>query len=168
MKKLIHLSNKKLINITAKKQSISIKPIGLWYGNDCNWLNWVKKNTGIDYKYKYEIKISITQIENKHKNKVLVLKSARDFDKFTIKYGVFKNNIIYIKWNDVSKHFGGIEVRNIRKRLIASKYVQKKFNLNYNVDELDYPILWTEYFDVDSGCIWNEKSVKSFYLSINK
>ena len=127
------------------------KPRGFWYSCYNGWYDWILENNMLNFLYKYIHKINIkknviTDIRTKDKNKLLVINNLKDFDLFNKEYGYhasygktfWKNaggDNILIRWNDVSKDFGGIEI---------CPYLQKR---RY--------YLWYNGFDVASGCIWN-------------
>ena len=93
----------------------------------------------------------------------MLIKSQKDFDLFSIKYGVIEDGIfphLMIKWKKVSKHYGGIEVRDVKKLKYVSNKLIKYFNTSGDM------IPWVNLFDIDSGCVWNPKVItKIEYLN---
>jgi len=153
-----------LYNVLQLKKS-SYKPKGFWYSINDEWYNFIKENQMYDFYGNYIHKIIInnnimTNIHNKNKNKLLVINNKKDLKLFGIEYGDYndispnKNIPNKINWTKVAKDYGGIEL---------SKY--------YIYNKLELP-LWTNSWDVSSGCIWNTKSIikntKIIYRKKNK
>jgi hypothetical protein len=157
----IHTTNKKINKIKNTKQSkLYMKSNGLWYAKKDIWLNWSKHNMKKDYKYLYSIKVYHTNFNNLDKTKVLLIKSVKDFTDFSIKYGKKENKTfdsILINWVNVSKDFGGIEIKNIKKLSVPNNKLLNHFDMDKNNS-----LLWINSFDIDSGCVWNKLAMDSF------
>lgn len=159
---MINIENRKYIN---KKDNF--KPVGLWYACGNDWYNFIlykmPKEYLQDHKYVHEIQLhrSIqTNINEPDKDKILIIKSFKDFFKFTDRYGYYLDGKEEIKssdceyledyedsridWNQVSLDFGGIEI---------CPYLEK---VRY--------IKWYYGWDVASGCIWNTDLIRNIKL----
>ena len=172
---LVHLTNKELEKIYHVKQTnkIGFKPRGLWYSPDEIWYKYYASfSEDIEYKYKYNISLHYTSFRSKNKDKILKINDDKTFDLFTLKYGYFTKSkatssiFILIKWNDVSRDYGGIEIIPLITSRIRSydvKIIKKynnKFNFCTNNDYRIELIFWLYTFDVPSGCVWNPKVIK--------
>jgi hypothetical protein len=117
---LIHASPIKIEKLIYRSQHdckhamAGYKPCGLWYSPHKNWINWCKKimpDRCKMYKFFYVVVPRYTTLENPDKNKVLKIQNENDFDEFNFKYGyMHKDTMMNIKWTDVEKDFGGIEI----------------------------------------------------------
>jgi hypothetical protein len=145
-----HIENKRLIfshestiKFTEKEQSDSFKPIGLWYGIELGWLDWVSSEMPYfarRYEHLHEIKVT---------DKVLRLNTIGDAESFTEKYGEKKGySVISINWERVAQDYSGIEVKD--------PYTWCR---QYD-DELGWLYPW----DVPSGCVWKADGIESITL----
>jgi hypothetical protein len=121
-------------------QQPDFKPIGLWYGIDDSWVEWVKGNTP-DWSgdYLYEVKVNST--------KILHMSTYEELTEFTSKFGCPISPILpsdrhlYIDWRPIAERWDGIEI---------SPYIWKA--------RRDY--LWYYPWDCASGCLWNVTNVE--------
>ena len=159
--------------VPLKSHNKIVKPPGLWYGIRHSWAEWLFnldlditcKNTSkeiynVSNLYKLIIKKeSTTDINNPNKNKILIIKKVIDFVKFTKKFSIKDKNkkkfCTQIKWYDVMKHFGGIEIPILNYKLHNYRtgiyYSQNNNDLYLDISG------WYYGWDVASGCIWNNK-----------
>ena len=135
------------------------KPKGLWYGIRHHWADFESNKTSFVNKFSQKVykinnlfklilkKDAFTDINNPNKNKILVLKKISEFDKFTNKY---YQNKIGIRWSDVMKDYGGIEI---------PKLIYNLHNFHLTDVKKDYSDIrnWYYGWDVPSGIIWNNK-----------
>lgn len=130
--------NKSYTQITS-----SLKPQGLWYGINNDWIDWcqseqpdwIKKN-------KFNLEVETANL--------LKITNQTELRKFCNKY---KNNhpiINNIEWNKVAEDYYGIEITNYHK-------------MKYRF--YDFQNIWFYGWDVDSGCIWNLKALIKFIKS---
>lgn len=175
-----HFSNKKIKKLFDVDQSKSfMKPQGLWYATDDDWISFQLSNdTKHKYKYKYEVDVNYTTINKPDKNKILLIKNNKAYNLFLQKYCSLDDTtdrrwIFNTNWFDVSKSYGGIELKNLHK-LKISKDTLTFFNLDKNLQFYTqisfykpdivhiYPDIM--FFDIDSGCVWNIKALKKINL----
>lgn len=174
---MIHFSCKEIPELKSVYQKDAIfKPRGLWYSTDDLWIQYYTKNINKinNCKYMYRLKLKYTSFDHPNKNRILKLTDETSFDLFTLKYGiVYHNDIlpgtftIYIKWEDVAKDYGGIEVIPlIKERInINDKKIVKKYNKKFKfIKKLDNNaiIFWQYPFDIPSGCVWNPNAISKF------
>jgi hypothetical protein len=144
------LKTKKII-YKPYKQSINLKPAGVWYSCGNKWYAWCKKEGMENYLHKYIHQINInktniTTVKNKDKNKLLIIKCIKDFDTFNKRYGV-KTDLLktgkmvdqLIDWSKVARDYGGIE--------ICPYFATRR------------KLLWYSAFDVAGGCVWRVSSI---------
>jgi len=121
----------------------TVKPNGLWYEIDGDWI----KKCSIDMphmirKYNIILDIDLTNI--------LVLDSYEKgvifYEKFNKDYGHGQERIL---WEQVVKSYKGIEIPNIE---ILKRDILKDTS-------------WVVFWDVNSGCIWDLSAIKNYELS---
>jgi hypothetical protein len=139
-------------------------PIGFWYGFRYSWLDFLNKNKkttsseSIKYTgYVYEITIKkdfFTTIENKDTNKILQIKNKEDLLKFHKKYYAKGVDLLSqdIDWEKVRKIYGGIEI---------------KYN-PFNNSKINDTPMWYIFFDIPSGCIWNNDILEKIDINLIK
>ena len=108
-----------------------------------------------------------TNLKSPDKTKILKIKSERDFDRFTKKYGVIdkKNDIVGIKWLVVAMDFAGIEIipyleerRNFIPRRVLKNFYKDESKIN------TLALSWYYSWDIPSGCVWNWNAIKKIEL----
>lgn len=178
---MIHFSKTKATKLTKVNQTgAEFKPNGLWYSTDDKWIQYYTKNINKikQCKYIYKISIKYTTIERPNKNRVLKITNEKVFDEFTIKYGYIRKAPMFeetyfmlINWSEVEKDYGGIEIIPlIQTRMFESgssmpkNTYGEKFNFGESAGIMFWPklIFWQKSLDIDSGCIWNPKSISNF------
>lgn len=136
-------SSKKLSFVRSYKQGDSLKPKGLWYSLDVEWLEWClcEMRHWVE-EYSHEIEIDYSNI--------LLIESQQGVIDFESKYGknvgttlVSGFSYFQIDWDKLSQDYSGIEIRNYHK-----------LKRNISAGELSRRI-WLSGWDVSSGCIWN-------------
>lgn len=173
---LIHASRRKINHKIYKIRQIEkiyVKPVGLWYAENELWLKFSKKRLKYTYSLKndyfYKIEPKYTDIDNPDKRRVLKISTNKDFDRFTFKYGIVEDIsnpsfFVLIKWHEVSKDYGGIEVTSeVKDRADLMGKIRRKYEKKfmYRGDGI-YATTWFYLFDIPSGCVWNPKAIKSF------
>lgn len=130
------------------------KPLGFWYQiNGCGISDFFGQ-------YIYNIKLK-NNILNKPKGILSLKKTEEILDfhkKYSVKYSQGDFNTIFIKWSEVAKLYGGIEIKNYQK---IKKELIEKGKTSY---ELDKKYTWIEFWDFSSGCIWDLNLVKDVYF----
>jgi hypothetical protein len=179
----IHLSTSSVINTKEYKykQFETIKPRGIYYAKNLQWLNFVINEMGYKgikitkkfvkikknieqiyekklYKYNWYLynviipnDIKIYLDDKPNRNKILVIKSFNDVKKITSLYCNAKYSTLW--WSEISKYYGGIELCNY-KETINEMFGYHDANIIYK------KYTWYMTFDVDGGCIWNMKCLK--------
>lgn len=159
VKKVYHVSTTPITNIDNRflfKQSPRDKPEGLWFTYDKNrWEEFFYSDNTENY-FTYEITIDTS--------KLIKLDSIEKIDSFNEKYGsegsIFKQNYETIQeaynliwtspnWMDVKRDYDGIEFPNFEE---LSNYIDFDNVKNH----------WLTFIDVNSGCVWNSKSIINF------
>lgn len=124
-------------------RSFSKKPRGLWYAHGNSWIKYLvneehpwadKRLFQTNWVYSFKLGDSVLALEHK------------DIPKFEKKYADKTRD--KINWYAVAKEYDGIDI----------KYTERmSCSLKYNS-------YWLWGWDVGSGCIWNNKGIKSFKL----
>lgn len=141
MKRLINTDNRQL-NLSKKyTQEMDMKPRGLWYSIDNEWLDWCKGNEFYTAKGLIEIEIDTTQI--------MVIQTRQQLDLFIDKFGYnLTSRVKYIDWQKLATVHSGVEFRDFYK-------IRSGFR-----SLLDLPT-WYYALDCSSGCIWDLSIIKS-------
>ena len=122
------------------------KPAGLWYACGIEWILFAREEyytafQGRDYLYHLDLDYtSMSEFESGAvtTNKVLQITSQADVDKIR---AYEKDG--HVDWAQLEQNFGGIEICPITQ-VSRTK--------------------WGNYWDVDSGCIWNGAAIKNAVL----
>ena len=124
----------------SKTDTFSLKPRGLWYSIDKEWIDWCKGNIP-NWIKKYNIELEIKEDE------ILIIKSLEDLENLQSKYKLEVSEslafINYIDWNQVSKDYKGIEFQNYWKIKNEIMWCEDCINIFYSS------------LDCSSGCIWD-------------
>ncbi len=145
-----HYSNKTIDKIyntdKSKKVFNEYKPIGLWFSKNDEW-SIFNEDTGLfAYNHKYNLNLDFSNI--------LVIDTFEKLKNFHNKYSYLRwegTNIEFIKWAELYDIYDGIYFDN---------YYEIKNSLMF-----DNKYIWFYTIDVNSGCIFNAKCVKSFNLN---
>jgi hypothetical protein len=117
----------------APVQARGFKPKGLWYSKKDSWVNWVEVNMPEwkgDYLYTPEI----------DKSNFLIIDTPEKLQKFARMYRISDYEM---QWSKVAEKYDGIE-----------------FPVYFPEYRLKSGFGWYSTIDVESGCVWNPKSVK--------
>jgi hypothetical protein len=119
-----------------KQLDLSLKPSGLWYGINGDWLDWCRYEMPewIE-KYNYQIEID--------ESKILQIDNIYNLRLFIEKYAC--NKLRYINWQLVSRKYSGIEIINYHEIKYKNRYLD----------------IWFYSWDCDSGCIWDIDVIKN-------
>lgn len=153
---LILVSPEKISEVkdTAGSCTLGSKPVGLWYANGTEWLEFLK----------YEMPDYMEKINHIYKIKpnyssggiyasgggVLKLSTAKDVLDFTSQYGVDRyrtGSIDYIDWSLVANDWDGIEIIPYQRSLRMGNETS-----------------WYYTWDIGSGCIWSPFGVSNLEL----
>ena len=177
-----HFTDQEIEKLYHNKQigTLGYKPRGIWYAIGNTWETfYASVSDKKHYNHKYKISLNYTSYTKKDKTKVLKITNERTFDKFTLKYGYVSKRTSYslrkdedirilIKWKQVARDYGGIEIIPLLNRnmtidpKIIKKYDKKfKFNANGDQTTIDF---WHYGIDVPSGCVWNPDAIKEIEL----
>ena len=123
------------VNKVFEPEKHGIKPHGLWYEINGDWVKWCGSNA-LEWVKEYDI--------------ILVLDTYEKTVQFCQTY-IDKNNELrmlqYIDWGKVAKDYKGIEIPNISA---------------VNKGELRMsPWIWS--WDVNSGCIWDLSTIRNYH-----
>jgi hypothetical protein len=120
-------------------QEIGRKPSGLWTSglyNSCvnkSWLN-LHKEEYPEFMNPSDYNFYIFKFDN---SKILQIKTKSDFNSFHIQYADYNG---LIDWNNVSKHYSGINITPYRN------------------NSLNVP--WYGTWDCGSQCVWNKDAIQ--------
>lgn len=160
-----------LVNI--EQDGHDIKPSGLYYAKDTEWIKFCKDGFGdrddiifteddvkIENKWQlYKVVIDstmrITLNDKPDKNKILVLSTYEDTIAFRELYKYYLSDafsLLSIDWKKLADNYGGLELENYHE-------IKKEYNKLIKFDENYFHNLnlgmWYTLFDVNGGCIWN-------------
>lgn len=123
-------------NVPSQSPNPWPKPRGLWYSCGKAW-SWWTKGTNIELgPYTYVLDVDLSSM--------IVLRNEQNTMLFHEKFKHPDNND-YIDWSKVAAQYAGIEI---------CPYFG-------GVDSLRYKLQWYYGWDVASGCIWNQRALKS-------
>ena len=129
---------------TYPQERAVLKPRGLWYGIDNEWIEWCKNNMV------HRVKKKIIELEDINLSKILIIENFKQLkvfsEEFSYKVDPYVN---YINWEKISKKYSGIEIQNYYK-------IKEKESFP------DLDNIWFWGWDVSSGCIWDLSIIKSF------
>jgi hypothetical protein len=138
MERLINTKLKEIDFTYNYVQSNKMKPVGLWYSINYEWLEWCRDNFRI-HKEILEIDLS----------NVLVIDSVSKLKSLIREFGYFiVEGVKYIDWRKLSKRYSGIEFVNYNE-------------IRNQLSILDLPT-WFYGLDVSSGCIWDLSVIKNY------
>ena len=143
--KRIHVSRKPidyLYNTTHLLKN-AIKPVGLWYSFENEWLNFCKLADCPGYAPLYQKEVFTYELNISNCN-ILKLQTAKDIEKFADLYLIdvypnFPNEVI--DWKSLAEYYDGIEFSSPDGHYIA------------------YDELWYSNYSVVSGCVWDTSAV---------
>jgi len=169
--KLEHIADKEISKVLVTKQLATpdYKPKGFWYTTAGNFEKYMRNESKeFPKKEVYSVEVNRTTLDNPDPTKVVVLNNSTEWDRFTVKYGVYFNtkdipNTVLIKWKEVAQDFAGIEVIPIRKdkklRYATFPGVSKDAIRNafpkVDVDTMFWYTNW-EYY---AGCVWGKGGI---------
>lgn len=144
-----NLNHVKDIDIEHQISKARGKPYGLWYSFGDSWIKWLTDNykdlhsDERDWTAKRMSRYTHIYQLNLRRKFIYQIRTARDFDRFTKKYGnKLKDKI---RWKEVHiDGWLGIEVSYISCR--------------------DKSTSWYDGWDCSSGCIWDNAAVKNVTL----
>jgi len=140
MERLINTKLKEIDFTYNYVQSNKMKPVGLWYSINYEWLEWCRDNFRI-HKEILEIEIDLSN--------VLVIDSVSKLKSLIREFGYFiVEGVKYIDWRKLSKRYSGIEFVNYNE-------------IRNQLSILDLPT-WFYRLDVSSGCIWDLSVIKNY------
>lgn len=136
--------------IYKKKYDRDMKPFGLYFAKDDEWLNFLhEEDDPLLEDKEYLHRIIFSKDTNFYK-----ISNFKELSSFDFKYR--KNGETHIDWLKVKEDYDGIIMEN---------YYQLKLSLDHSPSS-NYPI-WFTSFDVNGGCIWNYKKARSFLIDKN-
>ena len=142
--------------------------------------------------YFYVVVPYYTDLTNPDSSRVLRIRNNNEFDEFVFTYaGVYNlmggHRAVMVNWSIVEKDFGGIEIIPLledRERIqwqLPNKYTEKGIKIlrknkeniydKYKENGIDLNgvnLFFYQTWDVASGCIWNPKAIKKFYIISKK
>ena len=145
------LTYEKLEDRTERLKSYEdlFKPIGLWISLGSEWKEFCDEEgfstCNMNKLKTYEVEIKM--------DKIRVIDTYEKLEEFEEEYKIYMDDIkrYLIDWVKVGQKYNGILFNNYYE--IKSKIMRSdKFN----------KYLWYYAIDVNSGCIWNPESIKSF------
>ena len=141
MKVRIHNSiEKNLIFKDRVQDDKRLKPKGLWYGIDNEWLDWCNEMPGWIHQHNYTLKLDMS--------KILLITNSVQLDRFTDEYKIYPLSVakflLFIDWKKIALKYSGIEI---------NPYLWER--------RLDMNSTWYYGWDCASGCVWNKEAVLS-------
>lgn len=154
----------------VSKQSLTLKPNGLWFACGNAWLKFVieEKLWETSYNYLYEIDVD--------SSKIIYIRTLKEYDDFVDKYSFIhkektytppigklpgqwiEHSYVLIDWQKVQKdEYNGLIICPSLIKKVWKKY-------KGDIDKFIWYYIW----DVASGVIWNKKSLKDVILLFEK
>ena len=129
------------------------KPVGLWYANGTEWLEFLKYNMPdwmekVNYIYKINPNYSSGGLDGN--GGVLKLSTEEEVIEFSKEYGVDpygSGSVDHANWSAVARRWDGIEIIPYQYSLRMGRHTG-----------------WYYTWDVGSGCIWRPNGVSSLEL----
>ncbi len=143
----LHVSTKPVDKLYDVKNQDSVdgKSNGLWFAKGYEWRDFLYDDGNLKYYdtlYIYRVKFD--------KKNLFKVKSAKDVIFIT---EIFKAGKHSVNWKEFAQEYDGILFNDYFK--VKSEFKDKELK------ELNK---WFFTIDIDSGCIWNVKTVQSFDL----
>ena len=143
-----HMSSANSLDLTTKyypARSSPLKPTGLWYSINNEWLEWCSGNMPDWVKgWSYLLEMDMSDI--------LILSTTKDLKEFNDAYMKKLSQYCYsIDWWKVSRDYPGIEIQ---------KYHHLKWMSDKNLNDFSQ-LLWLYGWDVSGGCVWDLSLVKA-------
>jgi len=140
MKQRIHNTDCKELSYSKYyPQKRDLKPDGLWYGINNEWLDWCCGEMP-DWIKKYLFELDIDETD------ILIISSKNDLTEFCKKYRY--DTSTEINWKEVRDDYKGIEIEN---------YHDLKWSNNLSLSSV-----WFYIWDVSGGCIWDLTALNGF------
>lgn len=137
---------------TYTQRNGDLKPKGLWYAQDNEWVEWVAVNMP-HWRDEHNLELAI------NKDRLLVIDSWEKLLAFQAQYAIGMESrtslgFVMIDWESVAKKYPGIEVRNYYK---INATVKKDFS---SINQFR----WFNGWDVNSGCIWDLSVIAGYVV----
>ena len=141
MERLINTNRKDLdLTWTYSQKENSMKPRGLWYSINYEWLEWCRGN--------YSIHSEMISL-NIDLSKILIIENSTQLDSLMDIFGYYiVKGVKYINWEKLSTYYSGIEFRN--------------YNQTRNCFDLHNLPTWFYTLDCSCGCIWDLSVIKNY------
>jgi len=119
-----------------------IKPNGLWYAIDNQWVDWCKDIfPDCIHPNNLILDIDIT--------KILIIETPEELLNFYNKYAIKLHGMILIDFKKLTEDYSGVEINNFH----SLKYS--------NILPVLYKI-WLHSWDISSGCIWDLSVINNY------
>ena len=159
------------------------------YGKDDTWKNFVVKLKLQPCNYQYKLTLNYSNILIIDTNEQFNLFCQKFGYLKKVMKSFF---IVLIDWNKITKKYDGIEINNYNSFVLNSKTRKKlkisdnvydpwsnydsvndgnlrimvanpKYLEGWTLDgKRDFVLAWHEFLDMDSGCVWNPKAIKTW------
>jgi len=120
------------------QQPLELKPNGLWYSINDEWLEWCFGNDLFDWigDNRFELELDMS--------KILVISSVDELTMFNNEFEDKESRFRNIDWRLVAEKYSGIELINY--------YSYRMATVNRSI--------WHYSIDVNGGCIWDLSALK--------
>lgn len=129
------------------KQIIWGKPNGLWFTPNDEWKEYCEENELSDWVGQNDFKLKINSTN------FLIIETVNELIEFNKKFGIvdeYRMNVI--NWKHVSNQYDGIFINNYN-------------DIMKNIDYIKH--MWLCHWDVNSGCVWNLKTIQQIEIMID-
>ena len=141
MKRTINTNLKEIELTRTYCQGQELKPKGLWYAINNEWIEWCKNNADC------WIKSGIIELEV-DLSKMMIVETTEQLNGLFTKFNYeLCEGIRYIDWHKMAQNYSGLEIRNYHGLKWANTIIDSG---------------WFSSWDVSSGCIWDLSIIKSF------
>jgi len=149
-----HMTKEDHLNLsrTYTQRNGDLKPKGLWYAQDNEWVEWVAYNMP-HWRDEHNLELVVNN------DRLLVIDSWEKLLAFQAQYAIGMESrttmgFVMIDWERVSERYSGIEVRNYNE--INAKVKEDFSSINQ--------FLWFSGWDVNSGCIWDLSAIAGYVV----
>ena len=169
----LHISKDLIERFISKRQRVEMKPIGIWYGFNESWLEWML-DAGCNWFQPYIYEVIVDE------EKLLRISNHDQFEDFEEEFGSLPAYMLRMQENARKVKAAGFDTPDYDylfgpNPLGMRRYTQHidfpKLSKQYSALEITpylygkrLEAIWYYGWDCASGCVWNKKGLKELRL----